>query len=272
MTCNDVREQLLELSVDQFDTLAEHLDRCPACAALADRIRHQENEMNAYIDDYAHAPFDPTVTRPSNVRRLRWPIASTAMALAAAAALWVAAGGPPVPSGEPVEPGLAAAPADDVETIRFGVGRSALLALQGTPSSISVVDPSVASVQTVDGSNVLQVLGRAAGRSQLIYTREDGQRDVWWLDVVDDATAPTRSESDQVLHPPTTQLTVRVGERHFVDLSERPIAVAVTDPSLVAVRTPGAGELGFDGLSVGTTDVVVRYGVGYDVWVITVVP
>ena len=42
MSCESVREHLLTASVETFDTVEAHLEGCPACRQLAERVRLAE--------------------------------------------------------------------------------------------------------------------------------------------------------------------------------------------------------------------------------------
>ncbi|MBX2800399.1 MAG: hypothetical protein KTR31_22155 [Myxococcales bacterium] len=52
MTCEDVREQLLEASSD-FGDLAGHLAGCPSCAALAAAIRAEEQQLIRAVEEFS---------------------------------------------------------------------------------------------------------------------------------------------------------------------------------------------------------------------------
>lgn len=84
MTCDDVRERLLTCSMQELADLAPHLERCPDCAALADRIRDNERELRTFVEGFVNRP-----TAPEPGRSRPW-LYGGVVALAVAATLWLA--------------------------------------------------------------------------------------------------------------------------------------------------------------------------------------
>lgn len=56
MTCEECTQKLLELPVDRFGELKEHLDGCPKCRAKAERIRATEAEHKRILAEDADLP------------------------------------------------------------------------------------------------------------------------------------------------------------------------------------------------------------------------
>lgn len=127
MSCEDTREQMMELDAAAFDQLT-HLQHCASCRALADQIRAAESEMGAHVSDFVQrGDFDAqwkaarAQARPPPRRRPRWWLLA-APALAAAAVLFVVLPPPPdtpeqlpvplpIPEAEAPEVAAPAAPA-----------------------------------------------------------------------------------------------------------------------------------------------------------------
>jgi len=100
MNCSQVQEALLELAPDQFQSLQPHLEQCPDCAALAQRIELAMLDIASDIEQFVdETPFDSdffSTIQPHNTRFRFMPILQTSViAAAAAAALFFGLSGPP---------------------------------------------------------------------------------------------------------------------------------------------------------------------------------
>lgn len=57
MRCAEARRQLFDpLGRARSPQLADHLDRCVACAALAERLRHTQQQIRAYRSEHTPDP------------------------------------------------------------------------------------------------------------------------------------------------------------------------------------------------------------------------
>lgn len=123
MNCDTLMELLLTEPTHRFDEWAEHLEACPDCHALAERIRsteealrlEEESPMTTLTFDNAWAAADRQVQLRPQTRR--GPLLALAAGLVLAVATWnLVPGGPPP---EPVTHGvLPAVDLSDFEAIR----------------------------------------------------------------------------------------------------------------------------------------------------------
>jgi hypothetical protein len=91
MMCDDVRDRLLEGSVAGFDELQPHLDRCPDCRAIAERVRYAEGALAEHVAAFASSDGLDEAWRAAAVRERGWRWgASAALGLAVAATLLLA--------------------------------------------------------------------------------------------------------------------------------------------------------------------------------------
>lgn len=116
MSCEQVREQLMELDVADFDTIP-HLGGCPACRHLADEIRRAERGATAHVEAFAHAgSFEEdwaAALHAARPRRRWWALGATGLAAAAALLLALRVGWEGTPATLPLpDPTPAIAPAD----------------------------------------------------------------------------------------------------------------------------------------------------------------
>ncbi|MBX2796861.1 MAG: pilus assembly protein N-terminal domain-containing protein [Myxococcales bacterium] len=265
MTCHDVREQLLELPMSEFGSLASHLEGCAACRALAARIVAREEHVSSYVDGYVAAEtFGAAWTArgvqaasaESGQRWRSWMFAA-ACAVAVVGVAWTLlttpGGGPP----------LAAAPVDaeDAEPlpdlVQVGVGRSAYLQVDEVLRMVAVVDPDVAEAQTAGSASLLRVIGRSPGRTML---HAAGERDyTWWIEVTESPEAPAQSEVSEFVLLPERSVDVLVSGRALVELPWMPVAIHTADPDVIRISTVGSAQkLAIDGLRPGVTDVLVH--------------
>lgn len=106
MTCEEVRQALLELPIGRFAEFGDHLGGCAGCAALARRIRDDEEVRVAAIEAFVDRPAPPLPAVSGSAGR---GVVRLAVGLAIAAALLLAVRGtwslaPPVrtePAGVP---------------------------------------------------------------------------------------------------------------------------------------------------------------------------
>lgn len=109
MTCETVRDHLLELDTDRFVELDDHLRRCPGCAELAAAIRATEHDLRQHLEDFVTTQtLDAqwaTALEQAGAPPRRWPLGlhSALLALATAAVITVALlpHGPPPPAPPP---------------------------------------------------------------------------------------------------------------------------------------------------------------------------
>ena len=114
MTCRDVRQQLMDLDVSEFDAIA-HLATCPDCRRLADDIRRAEGGLVSHVEDFAHGGGDFDEAWAAAVGAAtgrRWWPAAAGIALAASLIVAVRVGLEvrPPPIDAPVTHPPAAAP------------------------------------------------------------------------------------------------------------------------------------------------------------------
>lgn len=86
MTCETVRERLLEESTASFAELEPHLATCPDCAALAQRIVEDERALRQELEAFVNAPTPPLPNVDSAPGGPRW-FHGALVALAIAAVL-----------------------------------------------------------------------------------------------------------------------------------------------------------------------------------------
>lgn len=115
MTCETVRQRLLEIDLGDLDELAPHLAGCPACSALVQRIRAAEAHLDRTREDFVNqtatldAQWDRAVRQvDGHPSRARWRLPGLVL-IAAALVVGVLALRPLPPEPAPVS--LAAPPA-----------------------------------------------------------------------------------------------------------------------------------------------------------------
>lgn len=222
-------------------------------------VRYVEEHLRSDTFDAALAAARVAVpARPApSVQSSRW-LSGALIALAAAAALVLALPGRTPPEGER---DLAAPPPLTVSgphTIRLGVGRSAVLALEHSARSLSMDDPTVAAIAPLGGADRVRITGDRPGRSLLHATLADNAELTWSIEVHADPTAPVVSDAAEVVALEEQPLVVQLGERVLVDLPWAVVSVDVGDPGLAGVLPMGPRQLAVDGLSAGTTDLLAR--------------
>ncbi|MEZ4319968.1 MAG: hypothetical protein R3F61_20825 [Myxococcota bacterium] len=64
MTCDQVRDALMEIAVDEIGSLEPHLSECEGCRALAERVRRTDAQVGRSIDSFADREgFDAAFAR-----------------------------------------------------------------------------------------------------------------------------------------------------------------------------------------------------------------
>jgi len=116
MTCETVRQRLLEIDLDEIDSLTPHLARCPDCAALVERIRVAEADLARRQEEFVtktaalDAQWAEALTQVDDRRRSLSTSLTGAVLVFVALLVAVLATRPPLPPEPGDAPVAASAP------------------------------------------------------------------------------------------------------------------------------------------------------------------
>jgi hypothetical protein len=263
MSCDETRQALWTGSTESFAALT-HLASCEGCRALADAILTEEERMYARIDEWNARPA-PDAVRPDRTHRWAVPVL---VALAAAAALWLAINGrpPAPPPGEQpssfgVPPPVPKEPAANELSVSVGTG--VVLTLPRAALDVMVADPDrVAAEWLVEGRRKLHLRGVAEGRTSVTLRFAEVERPL----VYQIGVGPPRTETDD------DTVRLKLGAERRLPLREEPTALATSGPDLLALEER-EGEVVLRGLAAGVTDAIVQYSSGPpDMYVVQIEP
>ncbi|MEZ4238441.1 MAG: pilus assembly protein N-terminal domain-containing protein [Myxococcota bacterium] len=258
MSCEETRHALQTLATREFAAL-DHLASCPACRALADAIIDEEQQMHATIDAWVQQA-------PPRARRSPWRYAlPAALALAAAAALWLVVQGGPPPETTPRSLSVPVAPVKPpADTLDLAAGLGLVLTTPRPIASVRVDDTTVAGAARLGTEgNRVHLFGIAEGQTVLTVTFRDGEPNRYAVTV-----GPRKTEA-----PGDNVLAIAVGETQTITPNRPADAVVTSDPSTLAVRDAAGAAVTIEGLRPGITDLVIAFpGTPPQVYQVNVTP